>query len=221
MSFILDALKKSESERQRQDTPGIANIPERAPASTSNRWIWVVGALLTFNLLALSGFMLWKNRAVTEVAVTDVAVPIDLPGQENTAASFSELVSEVKRNQPGSMMTDQGPASASEPGAQPAPQTETVVNIDSVQASAEPEPGTVSDGLETFNNLRAKGVLQLPDMHLDIHVFSGEPADRFVFVNMSKYKENAVLSEGPQVKEITAEGVVLEHQNTTFLLPRE
>ena len=28
MSFILDALKKSESERTRQDTPGIASIPE-------------------------------------------------------------------------------------------------------------------------------------------------------------------------------------------------
>ena len=28
MSFILDALKKSEAERQRQHAPGIASIPE-------------------------------------------------------------------------------------------------------------------------------------------------------------------------------------------------
>jgi general secretion pathway protein B len=54
-----------------------------------------------------------------------------------------------------------------------------------------------------------------------LHVFSGEPADRFVFINMTKYRENSKLSEGPVIKQITADGVVLEYQGTDFLLPRE
>ena len=61
----------------------------------------------------------------------------------------------------------------------------------------------------------------MPDLHLDIHVYSGQPAERFVFINMTKYKENATLNEGPVVKQITAEGVVLGYQGTDFLLPRE
>jgi general secretion pathway protein B len=80
---------------------------------------------------------------------------------------------------------------------------------------------TVSQGLPSFNELRVRGVFQLPDMHLDIHVYSGQPADRFVFVNMSKYKENATLAEGPVLREITPEGIVLEYQGNRFLLPRE
>ena len=83
-----------------------------------------------------------------------------------------------------------------------------------------PSPST-GKSFATFNNLRAQGVLQLPDMHLDIHVYSGQPADRFVFINMSKYKERATLAEGPRVKEITPEGVILEFGGNDFLLPRE
>ena len=79
----------------------------------------------------------------------------------------------------------------------------------------------VGESFATFNNLRAQGVLILPDMHLDIHVYSGQPAGRFVFINMRKYKERAALAEGPLVKEITPEGVILEYQGTSFLLPRE
>jgi hypothetical protein len=59
------------------------------------------------------------------------------------------------------------------------------------------------------------------DMHLDIHVYAGLPADRFVFINMSKYKERATLAEGPTIKEITPQGVILEYGGTDFLLPRE
>jgi general secretion pathway protein B len=72
-----------------------------------------------------------------------------------------------------------------------------------------------------LNDLQAQGVLQLPEMHLDIHVFSGQAAERFVFVNMKKYTEGATLSEGPAVQEITQEGVVLDYLGTRFLLPRE
>jgi len=69
--------------------------------------------------------------------------------------------------------------------------------------------------------VRANGTIVLPDLHLDIHVFSDIPEDRFVFINMSKQRENSKLAEGPMVEEITPEGVVLEYRGTSFLLPRE
>ena len=63
--------------------------------------------------------------------------------------------------------------------------------------------------------------MQLPELHLDIHVYSGEPSERFVFVNMVKYKERGKLAEGPTITEIVPEGVVLDYLGTRFLLPRE
>jgi hypothetical protein len=59
------------------------------------------------------------------------------------------------------------------------------------------------------------------DLHLDIHVFSMTPSERFIFVNMNRYREGATLEEGPRVAEITPEGVILEYTGMRFLLPRE
>ena len=61
----------------------------------------------------------------------------------------------------------------------------------------------------------------MPDLNIDIHVYSEKPADRFVFINMNQYRENATLTEGPLLREITTEGVILEFVGATFLLPRE
>jgi hypothetical protein len=79
----------------------------------------------------------------------------------------------------------------------------------------------VVDGPPTFSELRADGTLNMRDLHLDIHVFSMTPSERFIFVNMNRYREGATLEEGPRVAEITPEGVILEYTGMRFLLPRE
>jgi general secretion pathway protein B len=75
--------------------------------------------------------------------------------------------------------------------------------------------------LPSIHEVRASGAITLPDLHIDIHVYSDVPEDRFVFINMAKQREGTRLSEGPVVTEITPEGVVLNYQGTLFLLPRE
>jgi general secretion pathway protein B len=73
----------------------------------------------------------------------------------------------------------------------------------------------------TFESMRADGTLALPDLHLDIHVYSDQSAERFVFINTKKYRENETLAEGPTIRQIAPEGVILEHRGNIFLLPRE
>jgi general secretion pathway protein B len=54
MSFILDALKKSEVERQRQTVPGLIDVP---PATRRRRlpwWAVSLGVLLIVNVLVVS-----------------------------------------------------------------------------------------------------------------------------------------------------------------------
>ena len=75
--------------------------------------------------------------------------------------------------------------------------------------------------LLTIDEVRLNGTVQLTDLHLDIHVYSDSPEERFVFINMTKLREQSQLEEGPSVAEITRDGVILEYQGTTFLLPRE
>jgi general secretion pathway protein B len=73
--------------------------------------------------------------------------------------------------------------------------------------------------LPTPMDLAASGT-SLPDLHLDIHVYSAKPAERFVFVNMRKYTEGQALKEGPTLERITSDGAILNQHGLRFLLPR-
>lgn len=75
--------------------------------------------------------------------------------------------------------------------------------------------------LPTMNEAIVSGILSVPPLHLDIHVYSPSPAERFVFINMAKYREGERLQEGPSVEEITESGVIMIHQGSRFLLSRE
>ena len=198
MSFILDALKKSETERQRQNAPGIASIPESGQSSKGGKWIWLIVGLLVINLAVLAGIFWTRSDPPAEPVATTEAAP-ESPVATRAPATASGSTPAV---------TGQSAAPVAVP-----PPTETFAP----PAGA----GQVTTGLPTMTELQVNGQLQLPDMHLDIHVYSAQPADRFVFVNMSKYKENETLSEGPFVREITPDGVVLDFQGRQFLLPRE
>jgi general secretion pathway protein B len=213
MSFILDALKKSEAERKRQDAPGIASIPEPTENSSGSKWIWIIAALLTINVVVLTGVVLRpsgdehsQNAAATQAAGAEP------PAREAGAAAESIPAGESATTPAGAVVSNPAPtpvADATATGTDPTP-----------AAIPEPAPAEPS-GLPTFDELRTAGRLQLPDLHVDIHVYSARPADRFVFVNMTKYRENAKLAEGPVVTRITPDGVELDYLGTAFLLPRE
>jgi hypothetical protein len=72
--------------------------------------------------------------------------------------------------------------------------------------------------LPSLEELRLKGSVNLPALHIDLHVYNESPSRRFVSINMNKYRENERLTAGPVLKEITPEGVVLEYEGKAFAL---
>jgi len=201
MSFILDALKKSESERQQQSNSEFASVPSSSGNPSSLKWLWILGALLLVNVAVLLGLLL-RDDAPTE------GVPIATSPNINDATvaepSFEEQVAAAKLNQPQPAEVAQ--AEPSEPAASAAPKS---------------TPSSSGARILTIDEVRLNGTVQLTDLHLDIHVYSDVPEERFVFINMAKLREQSQLEEGPTVAEITRDGVILEYQGTTFLMPRE
>ena len=51
MSFILDALKKSETERQQQAGGEFSSVPSSSGDQQSFRWLWILGLLLLVNVI--------------------------------------------------------------------------------------------------------------------------------------------------------------------------
>ena len=84
MSFILDALRKSEHERQRQTGPALAEVPVAAPKPRSNVWATGAIALLLVNLLVI-GVLLIRKAAREPEATVPAAMPA--PTQAAPAAT--------------------------------------------------------------------------------------------------------------------------------------
>jgi len=205
MSFILDALKKSEAERQQQTGGEFSNVPSSSGEAQSPRWLWILAILLLFNIAILVGLMLRPDKPP---AVVEDTRPAAIAPQQPAPSSFEERIAQVKADRPATAVQPAASTAIDEPDRQPPV-------VATMPAAANPAR------VRTLDELRLDGTLQLPELHLDIHVYADDPADRFVFINMAKHRQNSTLAEGPVVSEITAEGVILEYQGHTFLLPRE
>ena len=62
---------------------------------------------------------------------------------------------------------------------------------------------------------------RLPQLHVDIHAWSENPQARFVLINLQRYQEGDRLREGPVIRRILPDGVVLESDGLLFSLPRQ
>lgn len=208
MSFILDALKKSENERQENSDAEFATVPSSSDAPAAPRWLWILGALLAINVVVVLGLMLRPDIS-PNIPPSTTPTPVEVAD----ATSFSDQVADARRIDPA--------VSGPEPAPIPQQTNETAQRTQRPSVSVANLPVTRAAVLPTLNELRANGTLPLPELHVDIHVYSDVPSERFVFINMNKYQENSRLDEGPDLEEITSDGVILEYRGTKFILPRE
>jgi len=198
MSIILDALRKSEHQRQRNATPGLAGHAVKPSGGKRTPWLIIVSALVLLNVLL---GILW----LTAGPGTTVA----------TTASASQA-----RPAPNRESTRQ--ATVQPPG-KPAGQQTTIARQAVVPAPvAAPMPALASSDelIPSIETLQLQGLMSLPPMRVDLHVYSTVPAERFVFINMKKQTEGSTLAEGPTVQEITTNGVVMSWQGQRFVVSK-
>lgn len=226
MSFILDALKKSELERQRQSMPGLMDAPTSLRHGRLPLWAILLGSLLAVNIVVLI-IVLMRNAAPSVAArsATHNTSPADLKPRA-VDEHFSPL----------------GAAPVYAPEI-PVPPAETASSNESAAALVAPravaqraaphtprrpdpvlteeEPADNDEVLPSINEVNLTGAQALPELHLDVHVYATKPADRFVYINMRKYHEGNTLQEGPVLERIRRDGVVLNHHGLRFILPRQ
>jgi general secretion pathway protein B len=204
MSFILDALRKSERERQQSAVPGISDVPAVVQSSRIPAWAVAVIVILSAGVLFF-GWAWWNGGGDQNVAVVRPSGVLPQSGTVSPAPP-SDAVRDLARE-------PSADAIAGAPAAQPSvPAT--------VRAAPPPESPAMIIGAPTMLELIAEGVV-LPQLTLELHVFSSTPADRFVRVNSASYREGEVLSDGPSVAQITEEGVILDYRGQLFLLSAE
>jgi general secretion pathway protein B len=247
MSFILDALKKSESERQRKGGPALFEVKVAPPRSRFGLWAFGLGALLLVNL-AVVGWLLMRSPArqggatavvpASPVAgafarepppqATPAALPARPPGSPNSAASVPQPVPA-----PPAAVTENQAAGAGEGARRDHAGAESAdsANADDLAPAIEPPrpaaraPDSVTrattSGLPTYQDAAAAPGANLPELRLDLHDYSPRPEDRFIFLNMTKLREGDSLPQGVRVESITPDGVILSYHGTKFVLMHE
>jgi len=248
MSFILDALKKSESDRQRQSGPSLFEVKVAPPRRTLPVWAVAIAVLLGINVIVISWMLLRRPAAQQPAAAspqpTAPAAPAahDAPaaqaantpahqgsaaaGQAAGAAPAAAGVAAPPAAHAGSSGQSPAPASLAsnaQSGGPPSPGDNPSDNAPAVEPAATP-------GFATSGGDRLAGDMPLyqqiassdglPALHLDMHVFADRPQDRFVLINMHRLGEGDTLPSGVHVDAIRPDGVVLTYQGTQFLLPR-
>jgi general secretion pathway protein B len=243
MSFILDALKKSESERQRKSGPALFEVKVAPPKNRFGAWAFGLGALLLVNL-AVVGWLLMRSPArhgaaavAAPVAAANAheplpqATPVALPrtvGNPNVATSVP-----LPAPSPPAVAGNQGAGPSEDPRREhaSAESADAGANADDLAPAVEPPrpaaragEGVVratTSGLPTYQDAAAAPGANLPELRLDLHDYSPRPEDRFVFLNMTKLREGDSLPQGVRVENITPDGVILSYHGTKFVLMHE
>lgn len=240
MSFILDALKKSESDRQRQSGPSLFEVKVAPPRRTLPVWAVAIAVLLGINVIVIS-WMLLRRPAVQQPAASAVhdapaaRAATAPPATQSPAASGQAATAPPAAGAVAPPPTANHAESSDQPPA-PASLAGSGRNAGQPPASDNPsdnapavEPAATA-GFATSGGGQAGGDMplyqqivtsdNLPPLHLDMHVFADRPSDRFVLINMHRAGEGDTLQGGVHVDAIRPDGVVLTYQGTQFLLPR-
>ena len=219
MSFILDALRKSEIERQRQSGPSMADFPVAREDRRLPVALIAIGFLLAVNLAVVLFFMLREDDAPAPEAAPPAAVAqapaVGAPVAATPArpapqsALESQLGAEEAPEEPPAVYYGEMPTSPPD-APDPTLMPDSQGTNPSVIYEDAPAPESSSTGVPSG----------LPELSVDLHVFAADPAKRAVFINGRRYTQGATIAEGPVVEEITREGATLSWRGRRFTLPR-
>lgn len=242
MSYLLEALQKADQERDRGHIPDIATQHElyASPAKTGVLKWWLVGGMLLLNAGFLFWYVQWQQRddgtPVTRSASPVVLAPETEPARQSTPvpqplaatvpsgtvpsdpAPTSALIA-ARPIPPESLASREMPAESAPAASKPVLVAPPAPDFAPSEAAFEPAPDPAPP--PSWQDLPPSLQQLVVRLSLDVHVYSDRPEQRFVLVNMRKYRQGETLREGPLVEEIHPGGVILLHQDSRFQLERQ
>jgi general secretion pathway protein B len=224
MSYILDALRKADAQRERDPARGIHAQPATLQASeensgpTSRFWL-VVGALLVGAAL-LAVAMWWLGWLARPAVQPSVAAMVPAPAPSPTlaavpaAANSSAPATEVLPAAPPA------PPPSATPPAREAPKLPPTVTA-YPPATAYPPPPAASDParLLALAELPADVQRDLPKLAISGGVYSPTPAQRLLIVNGQVLNEGVEAAPGVLLEQIRPKTAVFNFRGYRYGVP--
>jgi general secretion pathway protein B len=250
MSFILNALRKSEQERQALQSETVTDkilLPQ--PPQNRSKINKLLVFLLIANMLVITGIVwLVRNDSTPAPNTTTQTLPLPQPEQgakleskaidksiqpkrqarkaESELASIAELIDKEKSDpallpvKPGT--TKKTTADSVKPpiitgkSEQAIPAIAPAIKV----KPDEPEAASVTKGVPFLNDLPFEFRQTVPKFTTNVFVYSQDPEQRFIMVDMVKYKPGQQIKDAMLLKEILPDGFVVDYQSRTFKIRR-
>ena len=253
MSFILNALRKSEQERQALQPETVTDrILLHQPQQNRSKTAKFFAFLILGNVLIIA-CIVWfvRNNPITAPETKAQAISKPLSAQETTvkskeiAKSFQPKRPVQKAEPKTTSIAEWVEAQKPEPAPltvrpvttkKPAPQTNkqpAIVNKPGLPIQTTPEIAAavkverdppeilpVKKDIPYLVDLPFEFRQTVPNLAINVFVYSQHPEERFVMIDMVKYKPGQQIKDAMVLKEIRPESLVVVYQNQTFQIKR-
>lgn len=210
MSYILDALRKSERERTVGQVPTLHTAADFDAVNRGRRSLWLVLLFMLVLGMTAAGFLFWPQakKLAARLGVVEV---VELPAPAAPTAG-----SNASAPPPfgGAPPPEPIPAPQLAPPAAPA----QPVTVSPVALAPAAPPPAAPDSAPQLQELPVEFQRGLPKLAVNVVSYSEDAQRRFVMINAQVYTEGQRIAGGPLIERITAEGPILNHNGTRFLL---
>lgn len=242
MSFILNALRKSEQERQALQAETVNSKilpaqPQQHYTKTTKLLIFLVLAnvlmivgvvwFIRHNLMSTSGatasavssYQPLKEIKLEPETIVKPAQP-KKPAQkaEPEAASIAELI-DGEKPEPAPLPVKPVIAKKSPVAEATANSKLPIATVDEDQPDV-PETMPATKDIPFLSDLPFEFRQTVPKFTINVFVYSPFPEQRFVMVDMVKYKTGQQIKDAMMLKEIRPDSLVVVYQNQEFQIKR-
>lgn len=210
MSYILDALRKAEAERNL----GTAAVPPQAqaaatitaPAAQQSRpWPWIIAAALACALGALA----WLRPLLTPPPPSP-AVPASVVAAQAPSAAPRASESSGAKPVPHQEKEETHKAAPKNP---PARKTEKTAVA---KKAAAPVPDAVPAPVATLHDLPVELQKQIPPLKVGGYIYSTNQAERSVLINNRLLTEGDEVAPGLILERMLPDGMVMRYQGYRY-----
>jgi len=192
MSYILDALKKSDQQRKRGAIPPLQTAQVTVAAPQRNMFApYVLLAVVLLGAGVMVGWLRpWQPEQPPAQSASIVAeVPIPVTQQAAPLPAPTENISKTEV------------ASAAAPTQKKSP----AVNVAAQEQQAIP-----------FDELPLQIQQEIPAMKVQLHSYTKTPGERLVSINDIRLREGASLMSGLRLEQITPDGMIFSYKGYRF-----
>ena len=220
MSYILDALKRADSERERGAVPGLhsQSVPLRKAVTDSRavaKPLILVGAVLALSLLGVLG---WRSLGPGPVATRAgmPAVAASPPPTSQIAAAASAMAAtSAMTTAPAAMDTTSSVVPVAVAVPVPAPSASAMTTRPAAPVT-NPRPVPVSRPVVNVNELAAEVRQTLPKVVISGSTYSDNRALRMLIINGEVFREGERPTPGLQLEQIGSKSAVLNFKGLRY-----